>query len=64
MSEKLTAIEWQTNNLKEIKKSLNDFTSDLNTKTDHYTSARYKRDIVRNLGLKTIELAIKRMDMN
>lgn len=59
-----TAIEWQTNNLKEINKSLNDFAWDLNTITDHYTSARYKREIVRNLGLKTIELAIKRMDMN
>ena len=52
------------NNLKEINKSLNDFAWDLNTKSDQYTSARYKREIVRNLGLKTIGLAIDRMDMN
>ena len=47
-----------------IKKRKNDLARDKSTKTDHYTSARYKREIVRNLGLKTIELAIKRMDMN
>ena len=62
--DQLVPIEWHTNDLKEIKTNLNDFAWDLNTKTDQYASSRYKREIVRNLGFKTIELAIERMHVD
>ena len=58
---KLTSIEWVTNNLEEIKELLNDFAWDLDLSNDQYTSARYKREIVRKMGLQTIRLAIERM---
>ena len=59
-----TAIEWSTHDLKELKDLLNDFAWDLETITDQYTSARYKRDLIRHTGLNTIKAAIDRIILN
>jgi 2-furoyl-CoA dehydrogenase FAD binding subunit len=59
-----TAIEWSTHDLKELKDLLNDFAWDLETITDQYTSARYKRDLIRHTGLNTIKSAIDRIILN
>ena len=60
VSEKMTSIEWSTTDLNQIEHSLNDFAWDLNTKNDQYSTDRYKRDIVREIGLKTIKTALYR----
>ena len=60
ISDKITAIDWLTEDLNEIEDLINDFVWDLNTSTDQYTSERYKRDIVRDLGFKTIKTAMNR----
>ena len=60
VSEKMTSIEWSTTDLNQIEHSLNDFAWDLNTTNDQYSTDRYKRDIVREIGLKTIKTALYR----
>ena len=60
VSEKMTSIEWSTTDLNRIEDSLNDFAWDLNTTNDQYSTDRYKRDIVREIGLKTIKTALYR----
>ena len=60
VSDEITAIDWLTEDLNEIENLINDFVWDLNTSTDQYTSERYKRDIVRDLGFKTIKTAMNR----
>jgi len=59
-----TAIEWSTHDLTELKDLLNDFAWDLETISDQYTSARYKRDLIRYTGLNTIKSAIDRIILN
>ena len=59
-----TAIEWSTHDLKELKDLLNDFAWNLETISDQYTSARYKRDLIRHTGLNTIKSAIDRIILN
>ena len=58
--EKITSIEWSNDNLNQIEDSLNDFAWDLNVTSDQYSTDRYKRDIVRELGLQTIKTALNR----
>ena len=58
--EQIKSIEWSTDNLNQIEDSLNDFAWDLNTTNDQYSTERYKRDIVRELGLQTIITALNR----
>ena len=58
--EQIKSIEWSTDNLNQIEDSLNDFAWDLNTTNDQYSTERYKRDIVRELGLQTIKTALYR----
>jgi 2-furoyl-CoA dehydrogenase FAD binding subunit len=60
VSDKITARDWITDDLNEIESLVNDFAWDIDTATDQYTTDRYKRDIIRNLGFETIKTAINR----
>lgn len=56
------ARDWPTDSLSDLQDALNDFAWDLGGNEDHHASARYRRSLVRTVGLETIRAAQQRLN--
>ncbi len=54
VSDRPIAIEWKNGNNIDLKEKLNEFAWTLDIQDNQHTTARYKRDLIRDFGLKTI----------
>ena len=59
VSDRPIAIEWDNVNNIDLNEKLNEFAWTLDIEDNQHTSARYKRDLIRNCGLKTILKSLK-----
>ncbi len=62
VADRPVARTWQTTDPEGLKAEVNNFAWDLGAVDDHHASARYRRDLVRTLGLATVELALSRSE--
>ena len=60
VSDKPIAIEWENKKNINLEDKLNEFSWSIDIFDNQHTSAKYKRDLLRKIGLKTINKAIER----
>ena len=62
--EKPVVREWENTNIKDLSDLINEFAWDLEIISDQHSTDKYKRELIRNIGIETIRTAKRRLSIS
>ena len=62
--EKPVVREWENTNIRDLSDLINEFAWDLEIISDQHSTDKYKRELIRNIGIETIKTAKRRISIS